>query len=50
MFRTLAMVAAAVAVALPLTASANPVLPQLGGKVSARSISLTNTSGQQVGL
>ena len=48
MLRSLVAVAAAVAVALPLTASGNTVRPQLDAKVTARSISLTDTNGQRV--
>ena len=48
MLRALLVIAAAVAVSLPLTASGNPIVPQLNAKVSARSISLTDSNGQRV--
>jgi hypothetical protein len=48
MLRSLIAVAAVVAVSLPLSASGNPVLPQLNARVTARSISLTDSKGQRV--
>ena len=44
----LAAVAVAAAASLPIAAGANPVLPQLNARVSARSISLTDAKGKPV--
>ena len=46
MLRSLAAVAAVVAVAIPAGASGNMIQPTLNAKVTARSISLTDSSGQ----
>ena len=48
MFRSLLAVAAVVAVSVPIGASGNPVQPTLNAKVTARSISLTDSSGKPV--
>lgn len=48
MFRSLVAVTAVAVVSLPTAASGNPILPQLNAKVSARSISLTDSNGRQV--
>ena len=48
MLRSLVAVASVVAVSLPLSASGNMVRPQLNAKVTARSISLTDSNGQRV--
>ena len=49
MFRTLLAVAI-VAVSVPVGASGNPIQPTLNAKVTARSISLTDSSGKPVQL
>ena len=48
MFRSLLAVAAAVAVSIPMGASGSPIQPTLTAKVTARSISLTDSSGNRV--
>jgi hypothetical protein len=48
MFRSLVAVAAVVAVSIPVGASGNPVQPTLNAKVTARSLSLTDSSGKPV--
>ena len=48
MMRSLVAASAVLAVALPLSASGNPVLPQLNARVTARSISLTDANGRRV--
>jgi hypothetical protein len=50
MFRSLLVVAAVVAVSVPVGASGNPIQPTLKAKVTARSISLTDSSGTPVKL
>lgn len=48
MLRSLVAVAAVVAVSIPVGASGNPIQPTLNAKVTARSISLTDSSGNPV--
>ena len=48
MLRTLVAVAAVVAVAIPVGASGNMIQPTLNAKVTARSLSLTDSSGKSV--
>jgi len=48
MFRSLLAVGAAVAVSIPVGASGNPIQPTLKAKVTARSISLTDSRGSPV--
>ena len=48
MFRSLLAVAAAVAVSIPVGASGSPIQPTLTARVTARSISLTDSSGNRV--
>ena len=48
MVRLLLAVAAVVALSVPVGASGNAVQPTLNAKVTARSISLTDSSGNQV--
>ena len=50
MFRTLLAVAAVVAVSVPVGASGTLIQPTLTAKVTARSISLTDSSGKPVKL
>jgi hypothetical protein len=50
MFRTLLPVVAVMAVSMPVGASGNPIQPTLNAKVTARSISLTDSSGKPVRL
>ena len=48
MFRSLLAVAAVVAVSVPMGASGNPIQPTLNAKVTARSLLLTDSSGNAV--
>jgi hypothetical protein len=48
MLRLLVAVTSAITVALPMAASGTPGQPRLNGKLSARSISLTDAQGRQV--
>jgi hypothetical protein len=48
MLRSLVAVAAVVAVAIPAGASGNMIQPTLNAKVTARSLSLTDSSGKSV--
>ena len=48
MLRSLVAVAAVVAVAIPVGASGNMIQPTLHAKVTARSLSLTDSSGKSV--
>jgi hypothetical protein len=48
MLRSLVAVAAVVAVAIPVGASGNMIQPTLNAKVTARSLSLTDSSGKSV--
>jgi hypothetical protein len=48
MLRPFLAITAILTVSLPLAASGNPGLPRLNGKLSARSISLTDANGQRV--
>ena len=50
MFRSLLALAFVVAVAVPIGASGNPIQPTLNAKVTARSISLTDSSGKPAKL
>src|SRR5688500_18872053 len=48
MLRPLLAITALVTVSLPMAASGGPGLPRLNGKLSARSITLTDATGQRV--
>ena len=48
MVRSLLAVATVVALSVPIGASGNPIQPTLSAKVTARSISLTDSSGKPV--
>jgi hypothetical protein len=48
MLRSFVAIAAVVAVSIPVGASGNPIQPTLNAKVTARSLSLTDSSGKPV--